>query len=63
MMANQPAMLVLRPGDHVMVCLVDDPSPDEAREWTRALSQSFRGVEFTLVGGVSGIVVQGGGDR
>lgn len=60
---NAPAMLVLRPGDKVLVCLHDDPPPEEAQEWARQLHQAFRGVEFTVAGGVAGLAVLGGGDR
>jgi len=60
---NAPAMLVLRPGDKVLVCLHDDPSPEEAQEWARQLHGAFKGVEFTIAGGVAGLAVLGGGDR
>jgi len=60
---NAPAMVVLRPGDKVLVALVDDPPPEEAQEWARQLHSAFRGVEFVIAGGVAGLAVLGGGDR
>lgn len=60
---NAPTMVVLRPGDHVLVCLVDDLPPEEAQEWARSLHMAFRGIEFTIAGGVAGLAILGGGDR
>lgn len=57
---NQPAMVVLRSGDHVLLAMHEDPAPDEAQAWVHSLHQAFRGVSFTLVGGVAGIAVQAG---
>lgn len=60
---NAPTLVVLRPGDKVLVCLHDDPSAEEAQEWARQLHMAFKGVEFTLAGGVAGLAILGGGDR
>lgn len=57
-----PVMVVLRPGDQVLVCLNQDPSPEEAQLWSQQLHDSFRGVEFVIAGGVAGIAVLGGKD-
>lgn len=53
-----PTMIVLRPGDKVLVTLVDDPDPEDANEYARVLRDSFPGTEFVIFGGVSGFVVQ-----
>lgn len=53
-----PTMILLRPGDRVMVVLTQDPGEDEALSYSEALHESFPGVEFVIVGGVTGIAVQ-----
>lgn len=50
-----PTMILLRPGDRVMVVLHEDPGEDEALTYSEALHDSFPGVEFVIVGGVTGI--------
>lgn len=60
---NMPAVVVLRPGDKVLVALIDDPPPEEAQEWARQLHSAFKGVEFTICGGVAGLAIHGAGDR
>lgn len=57
---RHPAMVVLRPGDQVLVTLVEDPDEDVAQAMAHTLHQSFPGVEFVLMGGVAGIAVQAG---
>lgn len=41
-----------------MVVLVEDPGEDEALGYAEALQESFPGVEFVIVGGVTGLAVQ-----
>lgn len=53
-----PTMILLRPGDRVMVVLTQDPGEDEALGYSESLHESFPGVEFIIVGGVTGIAVQ-----
>lgn len=53
---TNPAMVVLRPGDNVLVTLADD-NPDECSTVLAALRSSFPGVDFTLLSGVTGIAV------
>lgn len=53
-----PTMILLRPGDRVMVVLVEDPPEEEALGYAEALQDAFPGVEFVVVGGVTGIAVQ-----
>lgn len=50
-------MIILRPGDRVLVTLVDDPDAELANEFADALHDQFPGVEFTIMGGVAGIAV------
>lgn len=54
---SAPAMLVLRPGDKVLVTLADDPDEETVLTVTRDLRRSFPGVEFTILTGVSGLAV------
>lgn len=53
-----PAMIVLRPGDKVLVALASEPTADEAAAMARTLRKSFPRVDFVIVGGVAGIAVQ-----
>lgn len=57
---NQPALIVLRPGDKVLVTLTEDPGEAECRQILTELRRSFRGCEFTILSGVTGIAVQPG---
>lgn len=52
-----PAMVVLRPGDKVLVSLVDEPDTEVADEYASALNDAFPGVEFVILGGAAGIAV------
>lgn len=52
-----PAMLVLRPGDEVLVTLAEDPDPDTATNTALALRKHFPGVDFLIATGITGIVV------
>ena len=52
-----PAMLVLRPGDKVLVTLADDPDQQIVLTVTQDLRRSFPGVEFTILTGVSGLAI------
>lgn len=58
---TSPAMVVLRPGDKVLVTIPDDPDPDEAWKTTQtvltALREHFPGVDFLIVSGITGIAV------
>ncbi len=55
-----PAMIVMRPGDQVLVTLVEDPDEDVAQAMAHTLHQSFPGVEFVLMGGVAGVALLAG---
>lgn len=55
---TQPAMVVLRPGDKVLVTLVEDPEPEQVKQVTNHLRENFPGVEFVVMSGVAGIAVQ-----
>lgn len=55
---HPPAMLVLRPGDKVLVTLADDaPPPDTTTAVADALRRHFPGVDFLIVTGITGIAV------
>lgn len=60
---GSPPMVVLRPGDKVLIALVDDPPGEEITEFTAQLRRSFPTVAFTVIGGIAGVAVQAGGDR
>lgn len=55
---TQPPMIVLRPGDRVLVTLNDEPEDDNRIAMLAGLRDSFPGVEFVIMTGVSGILVQ-----
>ncbi len=59
--ASTPPMVVLRPGDRVLVALADDPEPELIQQIAAGLRQSFPGVDFTIVSGVAGMCIQAGG--
>lgn len=56
-MPADPPMVVLRPGDRVLIAMSVDPDPDEAQSWAHTLHQAFPGVEFTFLGGVAALAV------
>lgn len=58
---GSPPMVVLRPGDRVLIALTDDPPGPEVTEFTAALRRSFPMISFTVIGGVAGVAVQAGG--
>jgi hypothetical protein len=53
-----PPLLVLRPGDQVLVTLSEDLSSEEAQDLAAKLRASFPGVEFTVMTGVASVLVQ-----
>lgn len=58
---GSPPMVVLRPGDKVLIALVDDPPGEEITQFTAQLRRSFPTVSFTVIGGIAGVAVQAGG--
>lgn len=52
-----PAMVVLRPGDKVLLTLAEDPDPEGVRTILQQLCKSFPGVDFTIMSGVSALAV------
>src|SRR5262245_48273686 len=57
MRAAQPAMLVLRSGDKVLVTLAEEPDPEAAAHVLEGLRKHFPGVDFMVATGISGIAV------
>ncbi|MGI5274857.1 hypothetical protein ACQEUU_37390 [Nonomuraea sp. CA-218870] len=57
---TQPAMIVLRPGDKVLVALTEDPDADACKAMLTELRRAFRGCDFTILTGVSAVAVQPG---
>ena len=55
-----PPMVVLRPGDKVLIALEGEPPAAEVREITVTLREAFPGVEFVVMDGVQSICVSGG---
>jgi hypothetical protein len=55
---NATPLVMLRPGDNVLVSLTDDLDSEEVQDFVTKLRESFPGVEFTVVTGVAGILVQ-----
>lgn len=60
---TSPAVVVLRRGDKVLLALHYEPTPEEAQEQLGALTKTFPGVEFVMVGNCAGLLVQGGDRR
>jgi hypothetical protein len=58
---GSPPMVVLRPGDRVLIALTDDPPGEEITAFTAQLRRSFPTVSFTVIGGIAGVAVQAGG--
>lgn len=56
-MPTDPTMVVLRPGDRVLIAMSTDPDPDEAQSWAHELHTVFPGVEFVFLGGVAALAV------
>lgn len=50
--------LVLSIGDRVLLTTADQLKPEEARPIIESLRERFPGIEFTLVGGITGIAIQ-----
>jgi hypothetical protein len=55
---NSTPLLVLRPGDNVLVSLTEDLDAEQIQDMAAKLRESFPGVEFTIMTGVAGILVQ-----
>lgn len=58
--ASALPMVVLRPGDRVLVCLTGEVDQDTSNEIAYALRRSFPGTDFTVLSGVAGVAVAGG---
>lgn len=56
-MADQPAMICLRPGDRVLVSLADDPDPETLADIAAGLRRGFPGVDFTVISGIASLAV------
>jgi hypothetical protein len=56
---TSPPMVVLRPGDRVLVTLAGESDPEVIQEITATLKDSFPGVEFVVMDGVTSILVGG----
>lgn len=58
---TSPPMVVLRPGDRVLVTLAEDPEAEVTNDLARSLRSAFPGVDFTILTGVTSILVSNGG--
>lgn len=58
MTTSATPLLVLRPGDNVLVSLTEDLDSEEIQDMAAKLRESFPGVEFTIMTGVASILVQ-----
>ena len=56
---TSPPMVVLRPGDRVLVALAGESDPEVVQAITATLQDSFPGVEFVVMDGVVSILVGG----
>lgn len=57
---TSPPMVLLRPGDRVLVAFTGEPGQDTTAHIASGLRASFPGVDFTVLTGVTSIVVQPG---
>lgn len=57
---REPAVVVLRPGDRVLLALREEPDPEQAQAYLQALHEDFPGVSFTVVGGAAGLALYAG---
>lgn len=60
LLRTAPPMVVLRPGDRVLVAFAGEPGQDTTAHIASGLRTSFPGVDFTVLTGVTSIVVQPG---
>lgn len=60
---NEPAVVVLRRGDRVLLAMREDPDPEDAQVYLKALTDAFPGVEFVVLGNVAGVLIQPGDKR
>ena len=58
MTATATPLLVLRPGDNVLLTLTEDLDQAEVQDMAGKLRESFPGVDFTIVTGISSVLVQ-----
>lgn len=58
MTADPAPLVVLRPGDNVLIALAEDLDQAEAQDMASKLRDSFPGIEFTVITGISGLLVQ-----
>ncbi len=59
-LAVSPPMVLLRPGDRVLVAFTEDLDSLEAQEMAQTLRTAFPGVDFTVMAGVASVLVRGG---
>ena len=60
MSGQDPAIVVLRRGDKVLVAMREEPEPEDGLSYIEALHDNFPGVEFVLLGGVAGLALMPG---
>jgi hypothetical protein len=60
LLRTNPPMVVLRPGDRVLVAFTDEPDMDVTDQIASGLRRSFPGVDFTVLTGVTSIAVASG---
>lgn len=51
----------VKQGDHVLLCLAEQPDIDFARNIADYLDENLPGVKIAVLGGVSGVVIKQGG--
>lgn len=56
----QPALIVLRPGDRVLVTFADDLPENDMKAILADLRRSFRGCDFTILTGVTAVAIEPG---
>lgn len=57
LLKTAPPMVMLRPGDRVLVAFTDEPGTAVTDQIASGLRRSFPGVDFTVLTGVASIAI------
>lgn len=60
LLRTSPPMVVLRPGDRVLITFTDEPEQEATNVIAASLRRTFPGVDFTVLTGVASIAVAAG---
>lgn len=60
LLRTAPPLVVLRPGDRVLIAFTDEPDQETTNTIAASLRRTFPGVDFTVLTGVASIAVSSG---